>query len=361
MTEKATEDQIVDANERLIFRILAPIAVLIWAGAILGTFGVLLLVVLLAFVAYLFIQSWFICLLRGTGAIVSPRQFPDLNDHLEYCLDRLGMGNTPPEMIVIHADGMFNALATRFLRRNYVVLFSDVVDALENEPEALRFYIGHELGHIRRGHLIWGPVLSIVTWLPLIGPGYRRAQEYTCDLHGLACCPDRGAAMRAMAALAVGGRRWKTLDMGAYLDQVEATGGFWMSFHEVVGDYPWLTKRIARLDGQKAVPRRSPGAWALGLFVPRLGLVPLVLIILVPTAWHDIGGEIQKVQSIATQGAEQEEPYPFGQADPFYEDVHGRPYGTESLPLPKTVQDYDALPSGTAYVHPDYDWVQVKE
>ncbi|MGH8746356.1 MAG: M48 family metalloprotease, partial [Burkholderiales bacterium] len=43
---------------------------------------------------------------------------------------------------------------------HYIVLLSDVVDALESERGAIDFYIGHELGHIRRKHLLWGPVLA---------------------------------------------------------------------------------------------------------------------------------------------------------------------------------------------------------
>jgi Tfp pilus assembly major pilin PilA len=49
-----------------------------------------------------------------------------------------------------------------------------------------------------------------------------------------------------------------------------------MSFHELVGDYPWLTKRVAEITavGQGATaehPRRNPFAWILAAFVPRFG------------------------------------------------------------------------------------------
>lgn len=49
-----------------------------------------------------------------------------------------------------------------------------------------------------------------------------------------------------------------------------------MSFHELAGDYPWLSKRMARIDavasGEKIeLPRRHFFAWMLALFVPRTG------------------------------------------------------------------------------------------
>ena len=42
-----------------------------------------------------------------------------------------------------------------------------------------------------------------------------------------------------------------------------------MSFHELVGGYPWLTKRFARvMDTKAAAPRRNGFAYLLALFVP---------------------------------------------------------------------------------------------
>ena len=50
-----------------------------------------------------------------------------------------------------------------------------------------------------------------------------------------------------------------------------------MSFHELIGDYPWLTKRMASVQAlaknQKPKhPRRSFFAWIFAVFVPRLGV-----------------------------------------------------------------------------------------
>ncbi len=182
-----------------------------------------------------------------------------------------------PEVYLLHADGAFNALATRFLGRNFVVLFSDVVDALEVQPGAVNFYVGHELGHIHRKHLLWGPFLAPALLLPLLGAAYSRAREYTCDRYGLACCENPQDATTGLAALAAGGRRWRILSKENYAGQTKESSGFWMSFHELVSDYPWLVKRMAALNAliakQKvALPGRNALAFFLALFVPRLGV-----------------------------------------------------------------------------------------
>jgi len=77
--------------------------------------------------------------------------------------------------------------------------------------------------------------------------------------------------------LAAGGKRWRTMNSAAYVAQTRETSGFWMSFHEYLADYPWLTKRMAVLDGlasgiETQQPPRNPFACFLALFVPRLGV-----------------------------------------------------------------------------------------
>jgi hypothetical protein len=147
-----------------------------------------------------------------------------------------------------------------------------VVDAMEAQPDGINFYIGHELGHIRRGHLtghIWrAPVL----WLPLLGAAYSRAKEYTCDLHGAACCEQPDSAPRALVALAAGAQQWRNVDLQRYADQSVGNSGFWGSFHEVIAGYPWLTKRVARtIDADAKLPSRNPVAYLLAVFVPYTG------------------------------------------------------------------------------------------
>jgi type II secretory pathway pseudopilin PulG len=187
------------------------------------------------------------------------------------CCDRLEL-KTRPTAFILNGNGGLNAFATKFLGHQYVVLLSDVVDAMALHPDGVRFYMGHELGHLRRKHLNGALLRWPVLWLPLLGAAYSRARESTCDRHGLACCDTPEGAVRALAALSAGNERWKQLDIAAYLDQAKHASGFWMSFHELCAGYPWLTKRAARVMKLDALsPKRHPLSYVLAVFVPYAG------------------------------------------------------------------------------------------
>jgi len=266
---------LVYKNEKPLVLITAVVAAIVWLALFLGTFGILLVYLVLGYVFFLFAHSAFISHLKGSGVRISKEQYPDLHDSLVRCCQKVGLREVP-EAYLLRTD-FFNALATKFLGRHFVVLFTDVVDALEDQPGAIDFYIGHELGHIHRKHLSWGPFLMTGGWLPVIGPALRRAEEYTCDRYGVACCQSPDDIKAALAAIAAGDTRWKTMNIDAYIQQVSVTNGFWMSFNELTGDYPWLTKRMATAvalsEGREVShPRRSLLAWFLALFIPRLGV-----------------------------------------------------------------------------------------
>ncbi len=238
--------------------------------------GVALIYLLMGALIFLFSHSAFISYLKGTGVKVSEKQFPELYAQYQECCRKLDK-EEEPELYILNSDGILNALATRFLRRHYVVLYSSIVDALKKYPNSINFYIGHELGHVKRGHLNW----ATLTWpgklLPLVGAAYSRAREYTCDFHGLHCCKETKDAAFGMAVLATGPDSWSKLNIQEYMKQSDETGGFWMSFNEFTADYPWLCKRMKRIvDVSKKqdseFPRRSIFAGILAFFIPRIGV-----------------------------------------------------------------------------------------
>lgn len=273
---------LVYKHEKTLFTLLALFSGLAWLVLIGVTFGIALLYILLGYVAYLFAHSGFISYLKGTGVRITADHYPELHASLMRCCQTVGV-ETPPDAYILRAD-VFNALATRFRGRNFVVLFSDVLDALESRPSAVDFYIGHEIGHIHRGHLKWQAVLFPGMLLPLLGAAYRRAEEYTCDRYGAVCCQDDADAVAALAAIAAGDTHWKTFRVREYLKQRQETSGFWMSFNELLADYPWLTKRMAavlafRQNKPITQPRRHAAAWLLAAFIPRFGGGALSLLV----------------------------------------------------------------------------------
>lgn len=264
-------NELVYPRERILGTITLVLGLIVWLGLIVGTFGVALLGLGLGFLLYLFAQSALIAHIKGNGVELSEAQFPDLYAQFTACCDRLQMKERP-QAYMLNGDGGFNAFATKFLGTQYVVLLSDVVDAMDKHADGVSFYIGHELGHLRmkhlNGHLLRWPVL----WLPLLGAAYSRARESTCDRHGLACSGSPESAAQALAALAAGAERWKQLDVTAYVSQARHSSGFWMSFHELIAGYPWLTKRAARVvNAGTRMPKRNGFAYFLAMFVPYAG------------------------------------------------------------------------------------------
>jgi len=266
---------LVYKNEKTLFVLMLVLSLIVWAALVLGMGWGVLSYALMFFLFYCFAQSALISYIKGTGVRITAEQFPDLDRQILACCAKLGL-EREPEAYLLQMGGSLNAFATRFLGRDFLVLYSDVVDGLHDNPDALNFYIGHEIGHIKRKHLSWATVLLPASILPLVGAAYSRAREYTCDRHGLAACEQPINAEFGMAALAAGGKRWRTMNKSAFIAQSRETEGFWMSFHELVGDYPWLVKRMAAVRalaaGQEVQqPRRHWLAALMALFVPRMG------------------------------------------------------------------------------------------
>ena len=279
--------ELVYSKERPLFITALVVSTIVWLVLLVATVGVMLIYVLFGYLFFLFAHSAFISYLKGTGVRITPAQCPDLQARLVECCEALQM--PVPEAYLLHGNGVFNAFATRFRGRDFIVLLSDMVDAFSARPSAVNFYIGHELGHIRQRHLRWAPWLWPASILPLLGAAYSRAREYSCDLHGAHCCATREDARLGLAALGAGGKRWASLNLDAYQQQSAESGGFWMSFHELVAGYPWLVKRLHRLDPlarDTAMPGRHPLAWLFAAFVPHLGAgasaaTPLVAVALI--------------------------------------------------------------------------------
>lgn len=259
-------------NERKLFLVLLIAAALVWLLLSVVTVGAIWLLVATFGLLRLVLHSHLVTHLQGNATRVSAEQFPQLHECMLACCQIVGLEKVP-ELYVMTGNGVLNAFATRFLRRDYVVLLSDVVDALRDDEAALQFYIGHELGHIAQKHLTRHWWLLPVMMTPLLGAAYARAREYNCDQYGLACS-DMRSATAALALLAAGGRGLRGFNADAYAAQSERSGGFWMAFNELNNDYPWLSKRLLRLQAGEGArfPRRHRLAWFLSAFVPRTGL-----------------------------------------------------------------------------------------
>ena len=163
------------------------------------------------------------------------------------------MGLNPvPTIYVLQAGGLINAFATRFLGRNFVVIYSDVLELAYAKGEAeLAFVICHELAHIKRKHLSWRWLLYPAMLIPFLGTAYSRACEYTCDTFGGHYQPN--GALGGLLVLAAGNRLYQNVNAQEFIMQVESERGFWIWFSEVLSSHPHLPKRVASLSSMKEV------------------------------------------------------------------------------------------------------------
>lgn len=160
---------------------------------------------------------------------VTPRMFGRLHRALGWGCKILGVDE--PELYVM-VDPTPNAF-TYGHTRPFIVLTSGLVDMLDDEERF--FVIGHELGHIKSGHVLYTVLArNIATVVSLIGQAtlglgsllgqglvlalydwYRKA-ELTADRAGLLCVQDMNPCLRTFMKLAGGASR-----LYAEMDQTE--------------------------------------------------------------------------------------------------------------------------------------------
>jgi Zn-dependent protease with chaperone function/Tfp pilus assembly major pilin PilA len=257
-------------KENSYFGWVLAISIIVWLGiaiTIVGAFYALLIGFFLWLGNGLLTAS-----LRAESVRVGPNQLPALDAAFKEVCARLGVTDVPALYVVQHG-GFLNAFATRFAGRNFVVVYSEFLDALGADSPEMRFILGHEIGHIKSGHILKHLFLGPGLLCPLIGPAYRRAWETSCDRHGAFAAQDVEASTRAMLVLSGGREHGRHLNADAFAGQHTGERGFFVSLHELTSTYPTLSRRVTDLmalkDGRAApAPARSPLAYFFALFVP---------------------------------------------------------------------------------------------
>jgi Zn-dependent protease with chaperone function len=252
-------DLLVHPKEKIYFAIAVLYSIVIYlvvAGFILSgsaISGTLMFYLIIIVLGYFIAHGLALGQIRGNGIRVSERQFPELNAMANQHARRLGMDETP-DVFVLQSGGLLNAFATRFLGRNFVVLYSDVLAlATQKGEKAVSFVVGHELGHVRRKHMTRRALLYPAMIFPFLGSAYSRACEYTCDQVGNALEPDGG--VDGLLVLAAGRDLYNQVNSSVYASQRETERGFFVRFAEIISSHPNLTKRVAVLDAMR--PRES--------------------------------------------------------------------------------------------------------
>jgi Zn-dependent protease with chaperone function len=206
----------------------------------------------------------------GSNLRVTRDSFPELYDLVREGAAVLNMTALPD--LYIREGGSINAF-TAGVERTILVLNAGAIDHLSTDE--LLFVIGHELGHIKSGHVLYrqigatipllGDVVSpLVPGMGLISTALRmallnwqRMSELTADRAGLLACQNRDAAISAMVKMAglprkfygqfnvedfiAQAREFKALDENP-LDKVAKLASLMGQSH------PWTVLRAAEFD-----------------------------------------------------------------------------------------------------------------
>lgn len=195
----------------------------------------------------------------SNGVEVTDEQFPELYAvYRELALEMgfvagTGRMSRIPQIYVINGNGTMNAYAAKCqLQRGYVVVYSDLVDLayVHGDFGALRFIMGHELGHIRCGHVnLWRSGIQPILVLLRLSPTLSRAQEYTADRTASYYAPED--AMK-MIALFSGKNLASRVDVDAYIRSVDRhKNGFWLRLSNFLSGHAVGFRRMKALSQVK--------------------------------------------------------------------------------------------------------------
>ena len=272
------------SSEKPLFVCVVLAALAIWALLAVSIIGVIYALMIAVFL--FFSHVIFIAHIRGSGVRLGPEQFPDLWERVVTLSRAAGMKD-PPEAYVVQAGGSLNAFATKLFRGRMIVLFAELLDACGDDDAARDMVIGHELGHLKLGHLDWFWLTAPGRFMPFLGQAYSRACEFSCDRWGATLCGDRGGAMRGLAILAAGGARGAKVNLQAFVAQRQALDTGWMTLGCWLSNYPPLSARIEAIDPTlgRGIPYSTNGPLRAAFILSAFVIVPWLISMAAFTLW----------------------------------------------------------------------------
>lgn len=266
-------------------------AALFWFAIIISIFGAIygFFLALVFFIGHVM----FVSHIRGNGIKIGPNQFPELHKKITELAEKFGMKNIP-EAYLIQAGGTLNAMATKMFNANMLILYTDLLEACENDTAARDMILAHELGHIHAGHLKWHWFLAPGMLIPFLGTALSRAREYTCDRYGLVGAASKAGALKGLTILAAGAKYASSVNLTEFVKQQEVLNTGWMTIGMWLSTHPPLSKRIAALDEQLAeyAPFMSRGVTRALILIGSVYFLPLIAMMVMIFAMPSLIGKL---------------------------------------------------------------------
>lgn len=222
--------------------ILGSILVCVFLAALVfASFGGILIALGIGWVVNQLLSEYNVRKLQAYGTAASPDQFPEIAQALGEVCQQFGIREQP--RVIVLSNPMLNAFAVKFARKRVIVLLSETLEGVLDDPAKLRFILGHELGHTMLDH---GKRGLFELYKPA---SFRAARELTCDNVGTACAGDPESAKEVLKRLGVGNRLYDRLNDGylaAEARYIESGITGWLLKQYMT--YPPLGKRLRNVD-----------------------------------------------------------------------------------------------------------------
>ncbi|WHY61042.1 M48 family metallopeptidase [Cytobacillus firmus] len=245
MEAHTLRDRLVYPKESIYFAFVALFSIVSYIFLAFSIIGIVIILTLIL-VSLLF-HGIMMGGIRRNGVRISEKQFPEIYEKAVMTAKEMGLEELP-DIYVIESEGVLNAFATRFFRRNMVVLYSGIFELVERgaEKEVL-FVLAHEFAHLKRKHVTISLLLLPAMWVPFLGNAYLRACEYTCDRYAAFYIKSFEASRDALTMLAIGKDLYPKVNKRAYMEQLQTETGFFVWLNEKLSTHPHLPKRIYAL------------------------------------------------------------------------------------------------------------------
>lgn len=286
--------------EERYYKISMTIAIIFWVILTLGTFGLGLMYVWLVGLSIVIGHAIFLAHIRGYGLKIWPKQFPEMYEIAKNTGIKLGLDRMP-DIYIYNMDGLFNAFATHFFSRNFVIITTAILDACDGDAKKIEFIIAHEMTHLQRNHTRNQFTLAPSRLIPWLGSAYSRACENTCDgVAGKFIMNDKNEAIRWALLLPTADKtRANHVDIDAYEEQRKESTWFWMTLVEIKASHPFSFNRVAflrKIFGEEIAPvPRS----AFGILIAPFFSVQALVFIYILLIFVFIGNSISSYKNWA--------------------------------------------------------------
>lgn len=245
--------RLIHEKENSYFILSLIISIISYIALIFSVAGIAY--ILIGSLITIFIHGLSIANIRSNGIKLSKHQFPKVYESVQKLSLRMGVEKLP-DVFIVESAGFLNAFATKFFGRDFIVLYSDIFELVEeNRQEELNFIIAHELAHIKRKHITKAFLILPALWMPFLGEAYSRACEYSCDRIATAFTGNSQAATGALTVLAVGKKLSLKTNIADYIANSQKEKGFFIWLNHSLSTHPPIPIRINEIENFARYPQ----------------------------------------------------------------------------------------------------------